>query len=165
MEDDRESSFYVILYLALRYSKHKGGHETLARLRMFDEFITRTTGLPTGGELKELLIIDRRPYPIKFNPPLNAIIAGGAKFFRPRYDAVTEKEKEGYQKIKASGVDDETLNEGTMYGQHLTGLKRMQARGTWVAFLREKLKEDGWPDKDFYPQTYSGISEAQAMVL
>ncbi|KAJ2916202.1 hypothetical protein MD484_g4207, partial [Candolleomyces efflorescens] len=151
MEDDRESSFYAILYLALRYSKHQGGDETLAQLRVFDEFIPRTDGLPTGGELKEFLINDTRPYPITFNPPLDGLVAGAKKYFRPRYTFPSEEDKERYHKFKARGVDDELLNEDT-YGRYLVGLDRIQARGSWVAFLRDKLKEDGWPSKDFQIQ-------------
>jgi hypothetical protein len=128
---------------------------------MFDEFITRTIGLPTGGELKELLIIDRRPYPIKFNPPLNAIIAGAAKFFRPRYEAVTEKEKAIYDELKADGLSEASLLKYSVYAQHFDKLKRMRSKGTWVAFLREKLKEDGWPDKDFELQLLKPIQKSQ----
>ncbi|KAJ2911483.1 hypothetical protein MD484_g8930, partial [Candolleomyces efflorescens] len=160
VEDDRESSFYVVLFGALRYSKHEGGDETSARLRMFDEVITRAAGLPTGGALKEGLITGTRPYPIKFNPPLDAIIAEATRFFRPRYTFPTEEEKAIYDTFKDREENKEILN-ATAYGRNLAGLQRMQARGEWVALLRRKLEEDGWPDNDFYIQPLKPIRKYQ----
>ena len=136
-----------MLFGALRYSKwHKGGRKTAAQLTMFDE---SEPCRATGGVLKTLFFIGERPYPITFNPPLDAIIAGAAEFFYPRYMPPSEKDKESYNKLKAMGLDNKLLNKGTAYGMFLVRSERVQARGTWVAFLRKKLKEDGWPSKDF----------------
>ncbi|KAI5809917.1 hypothetical protein DFH27DRAFT_166563 [Peziza echinospora] len=137
IEDDRESSFYVILYGALRYSNHKGGDELPEQLGMFSEFTMLPDGFHTGGRLKELFFRRTSPYKIKFNPPLDAIIAGAARFFRPRYAGV------------GIHMDDELLN-NLLHARHFARLERMQAKGTWVAFLREKLNEPDWPENDFH---------------
>ncbi|TFK24602.1 hypothetical protein FA15DRAFT_412308 [Coprinopsis marcescibilis] len=148
IEDDRESSLYVILYVALRYSLHHVNLDELpaAELEMFEERFTMPDGFSTGGQLKMRFILTS-PYSIKLNPPLDAIIDGAADFFRPRYAPIRDKDIAAYERIKASGkCDDMSI---FVYGHYLAGMERMKARGAWVKFLREELEGPGWRPDDF----------------
>ncbi|KAF8191343.1 hypothetical protein BJ912DRAFT_1098407 [Pholiota molesta] len=79
IEDDRESALYVILWTALRYTKHnhKGSEGTTAAvvLEAFDEARIEDSGAVTGGSRKSGFLATKTRIRFDDRPQLNALIA------------------------------------------------------------------------------------------
>lgn len=157
LPDDRESSFYVILYLVLRFSKDELAPSQLdAQLKIFDEFVYHDD-LPASGSRQKrdpiLTGLSQNFYAIRFNKPLDETIKDVLAFLQPRYNLPTKEDKAQYDKLEAQGATEEFIIEYSPYVRHKLAKRKFKQRGVWVALLRKHLDEPDWPDRDYHKHT------------
>ena len=172
IEDDRESSFYVLLWTALRYSQHSSHSESKTSppkdvvrfLRGFDEAYAELSGDIRGGDIKQTILLGKRlSKTVQFyrRPKLDELLNALQKAFRIRYQEPPEDEDlEQFERSRAQGVDEATLAL-TLPSRYFRGLEKLQERGWLVDTMRTFLDNDGWPEADkaepqgILPQTTS----------
>jgi hypothetical protein len=103
IEDDRESAFYVLLYLGLLYTKHNQISQKLdTYLEIFD-YTTVANNVAEGGDLKSnFLVTHGRADALKFDcHPMNDLIDDLRTNFSVRYEAPpSEAVLANYEELK-----------------------------------------------------------------
>ena len=89
IEDDRESAFYVLLYLGLLYTKHSQIYQELeSYMEIFDYVTFSHNNVAKGGDLKSnFLVTHGRADALKFDcHPMNDLIKDLRNIFSVRYE-------------------------------------------------------------------------------
>src|SRR5277367_3330717 len=82
VQDDLESHFYLVLYLAMRYMSHNMTHDILSTMdALFDDYIVHHDGTATGGDRKISFIITKQPPRLDNNPALNDFMPAAQEYF------------------------------------------------------------------------------------
>src|SRR6266704_1536331 len=89
IEDDRESAFYVLLYLGLLYTKHNQISQKLDTYLEIFNYTTVAGGVAEGGDLKKAFLVTQgHANALNFNcHPMNDLIKDLRSTFSVRYEA------------------------------------------------------------------------------
>ncbi|KAF8191344.1 hypothetical protein BJ912DRAFT_902593 [Pholiota molesta] len=134
IEDDRESAFYVMLWTALRYTKHSDvgdfiGSTAKDLMRAFDE--ARPDGSNVkGGSSKYEFLSGRSHLHFDDRPQLNALIAELCPAFAVRYE-----------RPPAPG-------EHALQLKYDNKLDALRTENWFVDIMQKFLNADGWPIDD-----------------
>jgi len=168
-EDDRESAFYVLLWLALRFTRHtavpKASSSTAMTsaslpkdddivlfLRAFDEAYANASGDVRGGGLKVAYLAGKllaKGLQFTKRPELDSLVTKLKAVFKVRYEDEPDDEKfERMRKMKAdNNISEDILLDNIAYDfeARLTKLRR---RGWLVNTIRTHLNAGEWPNDD-----------------
>lgn len=161
IEDDRESALYVLLWTALRHSKHSTPSGTTAShssshpislLQLgFDEAYTTSSGEMRGGHIKAYILLGNRlSNVVQFHqrPQLDALLTALQEVFQFRYQPrPKDKDCQLFEKLKEEGFDENFLKLTIPY-MYFNGLEKLKQRGWLVNTLRDFLSNDDWPQAD-----------------
>ncbi|PPQ73445.1 hypothetical protein CVT26_015832 [Gymnopilus dilepis] len=161
IEDDRESALYVLLWTALRHSKHSTPSGTTAPhssshpislLHLgFDEAYTTSSGEMRGGHIKACILLGNRlSNVVQFHqrPQLDALLTALQEVFQFRYQPrPKDKDCQLFEKLKEEGFDENFLKLTIPY-MYFNGLEKLKQRGWLVNTLRDFLSNDDWPQAD-----------------
>jgi len=137
--DDMESTFWVFLWLALRYGQHNLAPDTL-RSELTDIFdkMTPKDGLPTGGAIKQLILMkpnDDEALPTKFIPvAVSDLLEFMQSTFHPRYMEVKKR------KPRPLDTAEQRAERETRYHQDLERRKKDMALLANSTHLRNQFK-------------------------
>jgi hypothetical protein len=182
VEDDRESAYHLLNWLALRYTKHDRIHELPHYLAHFDEHYKRD-GSEAGGELKMKRFM--KPPPINFEscPNLNLLLEELGEAFATRYhkppsqadhnalEQLDNKIRALEKDIQESvvGVNSEVLDlrlalrdsnyafrDSNYAFVYTKKMKLLSEKGWLVGVLRRHLESDVWPEDDTAEANFIG---------
>jgi hypothetical protein len=161
VEDDRESAYHLLNWLALRYTKHDRIHELPHYLAHFDEHYKRD-GSEAGGELKKSRLT--MPPPINFEscPNLNLLLeelgeAFAARYHKPPSQADHNALEQLDNKIRALDKDiQEAIRESQYAFRYMKKIKLLSEKGWLVGVLRRHLESDVWPEDDTAEANFIG---------
>jgi hypothetical protein len=148
IEDDRESAFYVLLYLGLLYTKHNQVQQDLESYMEIFDYTTIVNNVAKGGRLKtNFLVTDKEAKALTFQcPPMNDLIKELRATFAIRY---VEPPSEGafarYETMKRNpGVFADALldHPAALYEGHK---RKLQERGWLVETMEKYLNDLEWP--------------------
>ena len=138
----------MLIWVALRYTKHNGLKDIDVHLKPYDEVnYTSTTGISTGGASKGDRLLG------KFSPkfacdPLDQLINALRKTFSARYDDdeySAEQIKVARDYVAGLKVPADFLPPQYIYGARMDSLKEPK----WlVEVFNEHLKLNDWPSDD-----------------
>ena len=104
IEDDRESAFYVLLYLGLLYTKHNQVLQELGSYMEISDYVTFANNyVAKGGDLKSnFLVTHHRADALNFDcHPMNDLVKDLRNTFSVRYEAPpSEAVLARYEKMK-----------------------------------------------------------------
>ena len=146
LADDRESCFYVLTWMALKFTKHtikKGSLKTL--LNPFNE-LDEDGGIISGGNLKRDSLREMKiEKSVEFNdrPYLDKLIAELTKIFVARYDHLPGSDMEP------------TLSEA-LIRHRKERMEALNRRGWLVETFRHHLDPDFWPTSDIAVKQSTG---------
>jgi len=152
IEDDRESAFYVLLYLGLLYTKHNQISQKLdTYLEIFD-YTTVANDVAEGGDLKKAFLVTQgRADALNFDcHPMNNLFRDLRNTFSVRYEELpSEAAFARYEsmKLKPDFVDALVDHPAAL---HETRQNSLQERG-WLVNTIVKYLDDPdlvWPTDD-----------------
>jgi hypothetical protein len=136
IEDDRESALYLMLWTALRYTKHSDVGDLLGStandlLEAFNEARPNGSGSFNGGISKFCFLAMRSKLRFDDRPQLNALIMRLRRTFSARYQEEPDPQDLPFLL--------------TCYNADLENLK---TKNWLVSAIQEYLTQDGWPIGD-----------------
>jgi hypothetical protein len=167
-QDDRESAFYVLLWIALRFTRHttfpKGlssagmtspslpnDDDVVLFLRAFDEAYADASGDVRGGGLKVAYLAGRllaKGLQFTKRPELDSLVAKLKKVFKVRYEDEPDDEKfERMQQMKADNISENILIDNIAY-DFLARSSKLRQRSWLVDTIRTHLNVGEWPNDD-----------------
>jgi hypothetical protein len=142
LADDRESAFWVLLWVVLRYTKHNLSPAKLAkRLKMFDE-ADWECGKWSGGDEKAHVLRQARPFEnIQFaeRPALPELLRDLVRILSVRYKEKPSLDNEGIQDPAQVAILD---------ARHNDALAALDSTDWLIKTLRNAASKDGWPIND-----------------
>ena len=181
VEDDRESVYHLLNWLALRFTKHDRIHELPHYLLQFDECFKLEGSAEKGGELKQKRLTWPLPIAFKSCPQLNPLLEELRKAFAVRYheppeqadhDALEQINNEiraSEKHIQEAGGSPEILSlRLALRNSHITTRNSLYAfvypkkiellseKGWLVGVLRRHLELDDWPKNDAAKANFIG---------
>lgn len=136
IEDDRESALYVMLWTALRYTKHSQLVESeddipvKHLLAAFDEARPDGSGGVTGGSLKSSFLTGNSELRFDNRPQLDTLVTTLCRAFAFRYVRQLDPTNAGLVAIYSDR------------------LKLLRTEGWLVNTMEQFLNADGWPNDD-----------------
>jgi hypothetical protein len=151
IEDDRESAFYVLLYLGLLYTKH---NQVLRKLGSYVEIFDYTTvsnNVAEGGGLKrDFLVTRNRADALEFDcPPMNRLIKELRTTFSVRY--VEPPSEDAFARYETMKLNPEVFGDAlvdhpaAVHGAHKKDLRN---REWFVKTIEKYLDDQDWPSDD-----------------
>jgi hypothetical protein len=134
IEDDRESALYVLLWTALRYTKHSQLVDDISVpdfLAAFDEARPDGSGGFTGGSLKRSFLRGNGELHFDNRPQLDALAGHLCRAIGARYTA-----KPGPEAPAA------------LAEYHNNSLQLLRTENWFVDIMQKFLNSDGWPSDD-----------------
>ncbi|KAF9479491.1 hypothetical protein BDN70DRAFT_993445 [Pholiota conissans] len=179
--DDRESAFYVLLWVAMQYSKHDRETSTGEEFRpyglmgMFDEQYEGPEKTPAGGRLKQFYLEKWEHKGPKFTgrPEMNNLMHELVEVLRVRYDRGPNGDVKAKWRATKSILDNlseeekknnpllpllqEQLKENpaNSYCSHMEDLGR---RGWFVETLEKYLDQGQWPKDNAFDEPRFGVT-------
>jgi len=148
IEDDRESAFYVLLYIGLLYTKHNQVSQKLGSYMEIFDYTTIVNNVAEGGRLKtNFLVTDKEAKALTFQcPPMNNLIKELRATFAIRYvEPPSEEAFARYESMKRNpNVFADVLvdHPAALYEVHK---RKLQERGWLVETLERYLSDPEWP--------------------
>ncbi|KAF8509369.1 hypothetical protein BU17DRAFT_70468 [Hysterangium stoloniferum] len=169
--DDLESFFYVLVWIALRYTKHGFFKNALTDMlhAAFDHHYLDPDGAAKGGDRKKVEVCFSDPFQVSrlFNVPLKEMIETLAITFAVRYEKAPKArdivqyrqlfEREGSSDVKPVALgkpaDDDAIFSALLAGKYLKRLATLK-RSDWMeSELTTALQNSGWT---YVPKTEGG---------
>ncbi|KAF8872107.1 hypothetical protein CPB84DRAFT_1967539 [Gymnopilus junonius] len=161
IEDDRESAFYVLIWTALRYSKHitrptptsgPARDDVVEFLRGFDEYYLDASGNPKGGVAKSAFMLGKtlsRAVQFDGRPQLDILLRVLNNVFKVRYEGEPEEEElQELKDLEAKGPSAAGSCRVTVAYKYFDRLKQLGERGWLVQTIRTHLGTTNWPQDD-----------------
>jgi hypothetical protein len=156
--DDLESFFYVLVWIALRYTKHGFFKNALTDMlhAAFDHHYLDPTGAAKGGGRKRAEVQTSNPFEVSrlFNVPLKELIKTLAKTFAVRYEeAPTAMELAQYNEILQQQTESRTALE-RLLSDEASAIIRIQKKLMDEHPVRkhmnrkDNLKWQGWMESE-----------------
>ncbi|KAF9475561.1 hypothetical protein BDN70DRAFT_864698 [Pholiota conissans] len=171
IEDDRESAFWLILWIALRYTEHTEPDPRRSKfydfVQAFDQYLVQCDGSPSGGSGKRFLLANFSPRILRFHEraELDALLGELITVFRVRHsdppsaDDFQTLEEENDEIAQAEWAGQESLlralrkardrNPTHIYQQTH---EKLSKKGWLVALIRQYLNKGEWPVDPPAPQ-------------
>ncbi|KAF8509372.1 hypothetical protein BU17DRAFT_99005 [Hysterangium stoloniferum] len=162
--DDLESFFYVLVWIALRYTKHGFFKNALTDMlhAAFDHHYLDPDGAAKGGDRKKVEVCFSDPFQVSrlFNVPLKEMIETLAITFAVRYEKAPKArdivqyrqlfEREGSSDVKPVALgkpaDDDAIFSALLAGKYLKRLATLK-RSDWMeSELTTALQNSGWSE-------------------
>ena len=149
LEDDRESAFHVLSWIALRYTKHNELNGLSRLLSAYDECYDTAAG-PRGGDGKIAFMTQAWTMTFNERPALTELIASLAETFNVRYAKITAHE-EDVEEVRALLLDldtDPPANGDVMAISSLLSQERVKFSSQLIAYpfaaAKLKVSKRGW---------------------
>lgn len=184
LEDDRESCFHVLVWTALKYSKHRtcepalrpssdrdppaSGGDIMEFLRAFDEAYADAAGNVRGGQLKSgVLVTGSLCLKVRFEkrPLLDKLVDDLNRIFQVRYEnPPSQEDKDELNELRAAGAPESELRRLSAY-KYQARKDKLRARGWLVDTIRSYLTTpDNWPDDNAERQKTVGQTGSKRKV-
>jgi hypothetical protein len=150
VEDDLESSLYVLLWTGLKYSDTYMNtiDRTLLLMQVFDGGSSKESWLATRTNLPEDVFVGRKS--------LDDLIIDLCEFFSHRYTNITDKERRALANLRAtlaihtvdgpvSAAIQEFIFESLAYKQEM-GMKIIGSHDALIDLYNKHLQVPGWPE-------------------
>jgi hypothetical protein len=156
--DDLEAFFYVLVWIALRYTKHGFLKNALTDMlyAAFDHHYLDPDGAAKGGDRKKVEVCFSDPFQVSrlFNVPLKELIKTLAKTFAVRYEeAPTATELAQYNEILQQQTESRTALE-RLLSDEASAIIRIQKKLMDEQPVRkymnrqDNLKRHGWMESE-----------------
>jgi len=148
LEDDRESAFHVLSWIALRYTKHNKLNDLSPLLSAYDECHDTAAG-PRGGDGKIAFMTQAWTVSFDERPALTELITSLARTISARYSEITIPED--VKEVRAlllkldaelPADDDETMIYSLLSPDRAKFAKQIKAYPFAAAML--KIRHRGW---------------------